>query len=1419
MKNSHPLRKTSWLVLFFAMQLCFVLAAAQRGRPPVRVKSAVGAQPELIVQLGFSNGVTCIAFSPDGRLILAGSMDKTARLWETATGRLIRRLGKHDYELEDVEFSTDGRYVMTVTEETFRVWNTATGQELYRFKRTGGDTILSSEDKRYRMELVGADQFVPSVLRNVVTKKELARFGGPEGTSSKGKHIKSPDGRFTLEVGEAKSVVLKSAKTGLEIRSLIGHTDEVNALAFSPDSRLIATGSGYDSYKDNSLRLWDVETGQEVRRFEGDATLVHAVSFSPDGRFIETEGGEPDALVGQMGGGGSVLSSTHLWDMTTGQQVRTLNTGVTSIVAVNMSPNGHFILTGEWEKARLWNTDTGEEAGRFSRHASWVRAVAFSADGRLVVTGSSDHTARLWDAVTGKELQRFLGHTDGIDSVALSPDNKLLLTANLDGAVRLWDTATGAEIARKEATYPCAFSPDGKFYVTDSPRGATLWDTKSGNVVRVFGKPSDDSLVNAVAFSPDGKFVLTANDDHKLRLWDVGNGQEVRPFIGHEAHVHSVAFSNDGRWILSGSGDVAQDKDTTARLWDVATGRQVQQFGQLQNPVFYVAFAPDGQSVWVEDFKVYGGDQTGVLGRGRVHRYDIATGKELALIGEDTVRRAAIFSADGNMVLIGRSDQTVRLLDATTSRELRRLPGLLAAISPDSRFIVTAFPYGSSASRKSETGEEIGATDIRARVVFLWDATTGQEVRRFVWEFASHSGNADDSDLIKSLAFSPNGRFIVAGEDSGVARMFEVATGQELQQFKGDGEATSLVEFTPDGRFVKTSSGVGAGADARLWDAATGKEVRRFAINNGGDEAVGDYAESVTAVALSDDGRYGLSWGFNSGIDQMAFGDTSTPRMWDAATMKELQRFSGHTDEVFSAAFSADNRLVLTGSKDSTTRLWDARTGKEICRLISFRDGTWVAVAPDGRFDTNNLDEIRGLHWIFPDDPLRLLPLEIFMRIYYEPRLLARILAGEKFAPVPPLASLNRIQPTVRITQITPQANAPDQVSVKVELVNVSVGARHSGVSDLRLFRDGQLVGYAPDRGGLVQVNSRTGKAEMVFSNIKLPRREDVLKVEFSAYAFNSDRVKSLTNHMTYELPAPLKTVKGRAYLVTVGVNVYENFEVTKLLYPASDARLMSTTLSDTLRQTGHYAEIVTVPMIADIRERPGEQVVRPTRENFKTVLALLAGKQVGAPQLAAIPAEIRKNLHAARPEDLVIISFSTHGQADGQGNFYLYPYDTGQTNEGLLQHCISSIDLSEWLRDVDAGELVMILDACHSGAAPGEDFKPGPMGSRGLGQLAYDKGMRILAATQADNVAQGSGQSARGLLTTALIRYGIEKGEAARSRRITMRDWLEYGVKEVPVLYNQEVGMWSQQKVQQPALFDFAPRKRDDVVVALLHN
>ena len=194
------------------------------------------------------------------------------------------------------------------------------------------------------------------------------------------------------------------------------------------------------------------------------------------------------------------------------------------------------------------------------------------------------------------------------------------------------------------------------------------------------------------------------------------------------------------------------------------------------------------------------------------------------------------------------------------------------------------------------------------------------------------------------------------------------------------------------------------------------------------------------------------------------------------------------------------------------------------------------------------------------------------------------------------------------------------------------------------------------------------------------------------------------------------------------------------------------------------------------------------------------------------------------------LLAYSGHGLTDEHGDFHLFPYDIApgdvrRVDDWLFATTISSTDLSAWLRSVDAGEMVLIVDACNSASSvEGGGFKPGPLGSRGLGQLAYDKRMRILAASQAEAVAIESGVLRHGLLTYALLREGLMAGRANRDPvddTIGLREWLDYGVDRVPDLYQELAdgvvgsetgfkgvlltgGAGAQRVAQQPGLFDF---------------
>ena len=187
----------------------------------------------------------------------------------------------------------------------------------------------------------------------------------------------------------------------------LGHSSSVSSVAFSPDGRLILSGSW-----DNTLKLWGVETGMEIRTFVGHSSFVSSVAFSPDGRMALS---------------GSKDKTLKLWNIAAGDEIKTLKGHTSSVYSVAFSSDGRLALSGSGDKTlKLWNIATGEDVKTYEGHTSSVTAVAFSPDGHMVLSGSDDKTIKLWDIVTGEEIVTFSGHTSCVTAVTFSQDGNMI---------------------------------------------------------------------------------------------------------------------------------------------------------------------------------------------------------------------------------------------------------------------------------------------------------------------------------------------------------------------------------------------------------------------------------------------------------------------------------------------------------------------------------------------------------------------------------------------------------------------------------------------------------------------------------------------------------------------------------------------------------------------------------------------------------------------------------------------------------------------------------------------------------------------------------------------------------------------------------------------------------------------------------
>ena len=631
------------LLAIGAIGLASVCAAPSAADDQSAAGVAAAAKPQLMVQLGHADGVSSVAFSPDGKHILTGSPDHTARLWETASGKEIRRFEGHTAEISSVGFSRDGKWILTASrDETARLWDAASGKEIRRFD--------------VQSDPVSAVAF-------------------------------SSDGKLVLTGSKRGTLRLWDARSGNIVRELPKIISGVASVAFSPDDKRVLIGEPF-----GTLHLFDVRSGRQLHRFwERWGTVEFA--FSPDGKQIATATGTLGANRKQ--------NLVHLWDAESGKEIRSFEGHTASVKSVAFSPDGKQILTaGDDRTARLWDVTSGKEIGHFG-HRDVLRTAAFSPDGKSILTGGL--SVWLWDAASGKEIRAFKGEFYIVAAVTFSRDGKQLVTASVDGT-RLWDLVSGREIRRLEKRfgyeYAVAISPDGKQVLTSSVSGTGLWDAASGTEIRRFDHGFVSALPYALTFSPDGKQALIGKGDHTARLLDVASGKEVARFEGHTAAVNSVAFSPDGSQVLTCSAD------HTARLWDAGTRKEIHRFDGYKGWASTAAFSPDGKQILIGGIGAAGlFDAASGNEIRRLEGFTLNTraaafspdGKQVLTLGYDSsarlwdaklgtqIRRIPIqtagaqsvaFSPDGRHLAIGSRDCTTRIWNVATGEELCTLVGM-----------------------------------------------------------------------------------------------------------------------------------------------------------------------------------------------------------------------------------------------------------------------------------------------------------------------------------------------------------------------------------------------------------------------------------------------------------------------------------------------------------------------------------------------------------------------------------------------------------------------------------------------------------------------------------------------------------------------------------------------------------------------
>ncbi|HTU93815.1 MAG TPA: WD40 repeat domain-containing protein [Gemmataceae bacterium] len=506
------------------------------GDSPIRVWDAAAGK-EKPPFAGSKDGADCLVLSPDGRTI-ASNGGGNVQLWDTATGKLIRRLTtqkRADDAIESLAFSPDGKLLAAGSQDcTIELLDPSTGKVERRLP----------EDS---MQIKAPLSWVHSLAF-------------------------SPDGK-TLAAGCADHTLsLWVVAAGRKLREHPGvdmvfhhgrQKSGIPAIVFSPDGRRLAFA------QDNRLGLLDARSGAEVLPFEGHRGAIQKVFFGPSGQRLITLSDDPARQVLE-------------WDAATGRLIRPMGGKIIQARVADLSPDRKTLVSTWWgdtSAIRFWDTTTGKEIRKIPlppNPSTTPGAIVFSPDGKLLaVEDFKGETVWLYDAATGKQLSTVeemgTSRYGASESLAFSPDGRLLAAAG-GTKIHLAEVPSGRQLLRinlpKESNATAiAISADGRTlavpsHVVSGNQTITLWESASGKERLVL--PCPGGQVNNVAFSPDGRLLAAGGYDSIVFVWDMIAGKQMARLEGHQGSVNSLAFSPDGRRLASGS------QDTTALFWDVS---------------------------------------------------------------------------------------------------------------------------------------------------------------------------------------------------------------------------------------------------------------------------------------------------------------------------------------------------------------------------------------------------------------------------------------------------------------------------------------------------------------------------------------------------------------------------------------------------------------------------------------------------------------------------------------------------------------------------------------------------------------------------------------------------------------------------------------------------------------------------------
>jgi WD40 repeat protein len=996
---------------------------------------------------------------------------------------------------------------------------------------------------------------------------------------------------------------------------------------------------------------------------------------------------------------GLIDETIRIWDSTTGRVLKVLS-GVSAAGNLKFFGSRNTFAFGN-KLGEIGIYEIGSSAPiRFLRgHTQWVSSLDISPDGKYLVSASWDGTVRLWDLVTGAQLKSLSGSP--FHHVRFVAEGRKFVSYSEDYRLKTWETKS-LELLRTQDLSGSAdvlnLEGSNNAISVDQNQKATLRDVQTGAAVPIDGIVASHSTF---AVSGDGTQLAGFGKSGGLQIWDAITGRLLRS-IGEgnsfkEISVNSLQFSADKRYVAY-SGEVAD-----FILWDQTTGQQLSRLNRVEPPQI-----PPARPGFTNDEK-----RLFVFTQSRFLWIEFLTSKRmmgLSLVGNNMRRDAR--SADPS-------------LQTFIETSFKGLP-------VENYAHLNSFHLRENTAYDRKIIDELTLKQGKFSEVFFSESgssvvTKGREGLT-AWDVSSPPERLLAKQTIPIILYptsiSPDGSiFVYRDATDYTGRIWNIAKNSIVQL----STPLETLSFSRDGRaFVSAGNG-----NLNLHESATGKVLKTLKTPE----------SYIDRVGVSSDNSLVAVRGKAATILDLSSG----------RALSTLQIGEWLPEEFI---FSTDKRFVL--SRQPVIQVWDVATGRLLVSSMTFQNGEWVTITPEGYFDSSangakNLNVVRGLSATSIDQ---------YYQMLHRPDLVQQKLAGDPAGKVKAAAAQLDLTkaassgnvPMVKI--VGPSAPLPN--GVKQANIQANISDQGGGIGKVEWRINGTTVGV--DAAGTVKANGTgaTSTANKMFSLVIGENRIEVI-------AYNGEGLVA-------SLPASIIVSRGpeagdgggpRLYVLAVGVNDYWDSKL-RLNFAVQDAK----SLSDGLREAGkklyEKTEVITV-LDSDA-----------TAANLNRVFADVSGR--------------------VRPQDVFVYFMSGHGKTV-DGRFYFIPQDFHYTGEdSIVESGIGQDQLQKWLASISAQKSILLFDACESGALIGDRIATRGMEEKtAIDLMTRATGRTTLTATTDDKPA-AEGYRGHGVFTYALLE-GLGDADANGDGVVDVLELADFIDRTVPQL---TYDAWKMRQVPQ---------------------